>query len=110
MFVNSNAYNFGVRDDSNVVNDIDLPPWAKNPEDFVRINRMVSDFYIFFRINFHILIFNFISLWLYEFTEVYSLQCSNLRIQPSHCNYAVDFTSYHVLKEVVNPSEPFCRL
>ncbi|XP_069826017.1 neurobeachin isoform X1 [Dendropsophus ebraccatus] len=43
MFVNSNAYNFGVRDDSTVVNDVDLPPWAKNPEDFVRINRMALE-------------------------------------------------------------------
>ncbi|XP_068123170.1 neurobeachin isoform X8 [Hyperolius riggenbachi] len=43
MFVNSNAYNFGVRDDSTAVNDVDLPPWAKNPEDFVRINRMALE-------------------------------------------------------------------
>ncbi|XP_069615080.1 neurobeachin isoform X6 [Ranitomeya imitator] len=43
MFVNSNGYNFGVRDDSNAVNDVDLPPWAKNPEDFVRINRMALE-------------------------------------------------------------------
>ncbi|CAH2225077.1 neurobeachin isoform X2 [Pelobates cultripes] len=43
MFVNSNGYNFGVREDSVVVNDVDLPPWAKNPEDFVRINRMALE-------------------------------------------------------------------
>ncbi|XP_044143163.1 neurobeachin isoform X6 [Bufo gargarizans] len=43
MFVNSNSYNFGVRDDSSVVNDVDLPSWAKNPEDFVRINRMALE-------------------------------------------------------------------
>ncbi|XP_056417889.1 neurobeachin isoform X4 [Hyla sarda] len=43
MFVNTNSYNFGVRDDSTVVNDVDLPPWAKNPEDFVRINRMALE-------------------------------------------------------------------
>lgn len=42
MFVNSNGYNLGVREDEIVVNDVDLPPWAKKPEDFVRINRMVS--------------------------------------------------------------------
>lgn len=41
MFVNSNGYNLGVREDEVVVNDVDLPPWAKKPEDFVRINRMV---------------------------------------------------------------------
>uniref|UniRef100_A0A8C9U6Z1 Neurobeachin n=1 Tax=Scleropages formosus TaxID=113540 RepID=A0A8C9U6Z1_SCLFO len=40
MFVNSNGYNFGLRDDRTVVCDVDLPPWAKKPEDFVRINRM----------------------------------------------------------------------
>uniref|UniRef100_A0A8C9WT97 Neurobeachin n=1 Tax=Scleropages formosus TaxID=113540 RepID=A0A8C9WT97_SCLFO len=42
MFVNSNGYNFGLRDDRTVVCDVDLPPWAKKPEDFVRINRMVK--------------------------------------------------------------------
>lgn len=41
MFVNSNGYRLGVREDEVVVNDVDLPPWAKKPEDFVRINRMV---------------------------------------------------------------------
>ncbi|ELW48367.1 Neurobeachin [Tupaia chinensis] len=43
MFVNSNGYNLGVREDEVVVNDVDLPPWAKKPEDFVRINRMWID-------------------------------------------------------------------
>lgn len=43
MFVNSNGYNLGVREDEVVVNDVDLPPWAKKPEDFVRINRMVRE-------------------------------------------------------------------
>ncbi|XP_071064259.1 neurobeachin isoform X2 [Dasypus novemcinctus] len=43
MFVNSNGYNLGVREDEVVVNDIDLPPWAKKPEDFVRINRMALE-------------------------------------------------------------------
>ncbi|XP_027733490.1 neurobeachin isoform X5 [Vombatus ursinus] len=43
MFVNSNGYNLGVRDDEVVVNDVDLPPWAKKPEDFVRINRMALE-------------------------------------------------------------------
>ncbi|XP_075448227.1 neurobeachin isoform X4 [Ascaphus truei] len=43
MFVNTNGYNFGVREDNVVVNDVDLPPWAKNPEDFVRINRMALE-------------------------------------------------------------------
>lgn len=47
MFVNSNGYNLGVREDEVVVNDVDLPPWAKKPEDFVRINRMVRTILFF---------------------------------------------------------------
>ncbi|KAM6145429.1 neurobeachin isoform 2-T2 [Phoenicopterus ruber ruber] len=43
MFVNSNGYNLGVREDEAAVNDVDLPPWAKKPEDFVRINRMALE-------------------------------------------------------------------
>ncbi|MEQ2224844.1 hypothetical protein ILYODFUR_011623 [Ilyodon furcidens] len=42
MFVNANNYNLGVMEDGVVVSDVDLPPWAKSPEDFVRINRQVS--------------------------------------------------------------------
>uniref|UniRef100_A0A8C4V734 Neurobeachin n=1 Tax=Falco tinnunculus TaxID=100819 RepID=A0A8C4V734_FALTI len=43
MFVNSNGYSLGIREDEVVVNDVDLPPWAKKPEDFVRINRMALE-------------------------------------------------------------------
>ncbi|XP_029458549.1 neurobeachin isoform X2 [Rhinatrema bivittatum] len=43
MFVNSNEYNLGVREDEFVVNDVELPCWAKKPEDFVRINRMALE-------------------------------------------------------------------
>ncbi|XP_050793061.1 neurobeachin isoform X8 [Gopherus flavomarginatus] len=43
MFVNSNGYNLGVREDEVVVNDVELPSWAKKPEDFVRINRMALE-------------------------------------------------------------------
>lgn len=41
MFVNSNGYDLGLREDHTAVCDVDLPAWAKKPEDFVRINRMV---------------------------------------------------------------------
>nr|XP_060626808.1 neurobeachin isoform X3 [Anolis sagrei ordinatus] len=43
MFVNSNGYNLGIREDEIAVNDVELPPWAKKPEDFVRINRMALE-------------------------------------------------------------------
>ncbi|XP_030643537.1 lipopolysaccharide-responsive and beige-like anchor protein [Chanos chanos] len=43
MFVNSNNYNLGVMEDGTVVSDVELPPWAKTPEDFVRINRLALE-------------------------------------------------------------------
>ncbi|XP_062910400.1 neurobeachin a isoform X3 [Mobula hypostoma] len=43
MFVNSNNYNLGIREDGAVVSDVELPLWAKKPEDFVRINRMALE-------------------------------------------------------------------
>uniref|UniRef100_A0AAQ5Y5T8 Neurobeachin n=1 Tax=Amphiprion ocellaris TaxID=80972 RepID=A0AAQ5Y5T8_AMPOC len=43
MFVNANSYNLGVMEDGTVVSDVDLPPWAKNPEEFVRINRLALE-------------------------------------------------------------------
>uniref|UniRef100_A0AAQ4PAI8 Neurobeachin a n=1 Tax=Gasterosteus aculeatus aculeatus TaxID=481459 RepID=A0AAQ4PAI8_GASAC len=43
MFVNSNEYELGVRDDGVSACDVELPSWAKKPEDFVRINRMVIE-------------------------------------------------------------------
>ena len=42
MFVNSNGYHLGMREDRVMVGDVELPAWAKKPEDLVRINRMVS--------------------------------------------------------------------
>ncbi len=42
VFVNSNGYCLGDRDDGVPVCDVELPAWAKKPEDFVRINRTVS--------------------------------------------------------------------
>uniref|UniRef100_A0A3B3Z7M7 Uncharacterized protein n=1 Tax=Periophthalmus magnuspinnatus TaxID=409849 RepID=A0A3B3Z7M7_9GOBI len=41
MFVNANSYSLGVMEDGAVVSDVELPPWAKTPEEFVRINRLV---------------------------------------------------------------------
>uniref|UniRef100_A0A3Q1GP96 Neurobeachin n=1 Tax=Acanthochromis polyacanthus TaxID=80966 RepID=A0A3Q1GP96_9TELE len=43
MFVNANSYNLGVMEDGTVVSDVDLPPWAKSPEEFVRINRLALE-------------------------------------------------------------------
>ncbi|XP_077575855.1 lipopolysaccharide-responsive and beige-like anchor protein isoform X2 [Stigmatopora nigra] len=43
MFVNSNSYNLGVMEDGTAVSDVELPPWAKTPEEFVRINRQALE-------------------------------------------------------------------
>uniref|UniRef100_M4A0Y3 LPS responsive beige-like anchor protein n=1 Tax=Xiphophorus maculatus TaxID=8083 RepID=M4A0Y3_XIPMA len=43
MFVNANNYNLGVMEDGTVVSDVDLPPWAKSSEEFVRINRQALE-------------------------------------------------------------------
>ncbi|XP_015229134.1 PREDICTED: lipopolysaccharide-responsive and beige-like anchor protein isoform X4 [Cyprinodon variegatus] len=43
MFVNANNYNLGNMEDGTVVSDVDLPPWAKSPEEFVRINRQALE-------------------------------------------------------------------
>uniref|UniRef100_A0A8C9V1S1 LPS-responsive vesicle trafficking, beach and anchor containing n=1 Tax=Scleropages formosus TaxID=113540 RepID=A0A8C9V1S1_SCLFO len=43
MFVNSNDFNLGVMDDGTVVSDVELPPWASTPEEFVRISRMALE-------------------------------------------------------------------
>uniref|UniRef100_A0A672ZPI7 Neurobeachin n=1 Tax=Sphaeramia orbicularis TaxID=375764 RepID=A0A672ZPI7_9TELE len=43
MFVNANTYNLGVMEDGTVVSDVELPPWAKSPEEFVRINRLALE-------------------------------------------------------------------
>lgn len=41
MFMNSNHYKMGETEEKKLVSDVELPPWAKSSEDFVRINRMV---------------------------------------------------------------------
>ncbi|XP_006870937.1 PREDICTED: lipopolysaccharide-responsive and beige-like anchor protein isoform X1 [Chrysochloris asiatica] len=43
MFVNFNNYNLGVMDDGTVVSDVELPPWAKTSEEFVRVNRLALE-------------------------------------------------------------------
>uniref|UniRef100_A0AAZ3S7I9 Neurobeachin n=1 Tax=Oncorhynchus tshawytscha TaxID=74940 RepID=A0AAZ3S7I9_ONCTS len=43
MFVNSSGFELGQREDGTPVSDIELPAWAKKPEDFVRINRMALE-------------------------------------------------------------------
>uniref|UniRef100_A0A182N1I2 Neurobeachin n=1 Tax=Anopheles dirus TaxID=7168 RepID=A0A182N1I2_9DIPT len=43
MFYNASEYRFGQRDDGSTVCDVELPPWAKTPEEFVRINRMALE-------------------------------------------------------------------
>ncbi|KAF3852487.1 hypothetical protein F7725_005842 [Dissostichus mawsoni] len=40
MFVNANSYNLGVMEEGVMVSDVELPPWAKSPEEFVRNNRL----------------------------------------------------------------------
>lgn len=39
FLVNVNNFNFGRVQDGHVVDDVELPPWAKSAEDFIRINR-----------------------------------------------------------------------
>nr|XP_057947530.1 lipopolysaccharide-responsive and beige-like anchor protein isoform X3 [Doryrhamphus excisus] len=43
MFANANTYNLGVMEDGTVVSDVELPPWAKTPEEFVRLNRQALE-------------------------------------------------------------------
>uniref|UniRef100_A0A8C9YVR8 Neurobeachin n=1 Tax=Sander lucioperca TaxID=283035 RepID=A0A8C9YVR8_SANLU len=43
MFINANSYNLGVMEGNTVVSNVELPPWAKSPEEFVRINRLALE-------------------------------------------------------------------
>ncbi|XP_059162921.1 neurobeachin-like isoform X4 [Physella acuta] len=43
MFSNSNKYSLGKQEDGSVVGDVELPPWAKTAEEFVRINKMALE-------------------------------------------------------------------
>ncbi|XP_034937724.1 neurobeachin isoform X3 [Chelonus insularis] len=43
MLVNSNHYRLGRQEDGSAVGDVELPPWASSPEEFIRINRMALE-------------------------------------------------------------------
>jgi hypothetical protein len=43
MFLNQNHFRFGQTQDKNQVDDVELPKWAKNAYDFVRINRQALE-------------------------------------------------------------------
>ncbi|CAG0892568.1 unnamed protein product [Cyprideis torosa] len=43
MLANLNDYKLGKRDDAFEVGNVELPPWASTPEEFVRINRMALE-------------------------------------------------------------------
>ena len=39
MFLNDNKFKFGSMEDGKQVDGVCLPPWAKSPEEFIRISR-----------------------------------------------------------------------
>nr|CDS30185.2 neurobeachin [Hymenolepis microstoma] len=43
MFENTNGYDFGTLDDGTKLGDVELPPWATSPEEFVRIHRQALE-------------------------------------------------------------------
>lgn len=43
MFINNHNYKLGAQEDGAMVDNVQLPPWASTPEEFVRIHRMVSE-------------------------------------------------------------------
>ena len=43
MFTNMNGYKLGSQEDGRKVSDIELPPWASTPHEFVRINRQALE-------------------------------------------------------------------
>ncbi|XP_011499383.1 PREDICTED: neurobeachin-like [Ceratosolen solmsi marchali] len=43
MLINSNRYRFGRQEDGSSVGDVQLPPWASSPEEFIRVNRMALE-------------------------------------------------------------------
>lgn len=43
MLVNLNNYKLGQQEDGTAVGNVELPPWASSPEEFIRINRMALE-------------------------------------------------------------------
>ena len=43
MFINMNSYKLGSQEDGRKVHDVELPPWASTPHEFVRINRQALE-------------------------------------------------------------------
>merc|ERR1719376_1077634 len=43
MFSNMNGYRLGSQEDGTPVGDVELPPWASTPDEFVRINRQALE-------------------------------------------------------------------
>jgi hypothetical protein len=43
MFVNMNGFKLGQIEDGSEVSNVELPPWASNPHEFVRINRQALE-------------------------------------------------------------------
>ncbi|XP_062513649.1 neurobeachin-like isoform X2 [Corticium candelabrum] len=43
MFLNKNQFVFGVDEDGHNVNDVELPPWASNAEEFIHIHRQALE-------------------------------------------------------------------
>ena len=43
LFINMNSYKLGNQEDGRKVHDVELPPWASTPHEFVRINRQALE-------------------------------------------------------------------
>ena len=43
MFINMNGYKLGTQEDGRKVSEVELPPWASTPHEFVRINRQALE-------------------------------------------------------------------
>ena len=43
MFVNMNGYKLGKLEDGRELGNVELPPWAATPHEFVRINRQALE-------------------------------------------------------------------